>query len=389
MGRHRRSAAGRAATGRATGGTQTYATYTGGHPTDGPDGYADLGDQALAGDHGIAEGYPTAGDYLTGGPYSTAGLYDSPGGIHETGDLYSKSDAYLFEADGTTAHPSGDYTPDRGPRGQRRRKKAVTPVRTGLLGVSAAVAMGAVAVASGLIPGSDSLSIGGGGADNVRAQDTPSDVETQGGTNGSADDRVDPGTSRDLERSPSPSTSPTKAPEKKAEKKKPAATPSAEAESEAPAEESRTEKPPAAKAPATKAPETTPSEATKAPATAEAAVLTLVNEERAKAGCSPVTASSSLAALAESFSKDMAARDFFDHTDPDGATPWDRAEAAGVSGLGGENIARGQADAAAVMEAWMNSPGHRANILNCDFKTLGVGAHFASGGPWWTQDFGY
>lgn len=85
----------------------------------------------------------------------------------------------------------------------------------------------------------------------------------------------------------------------------------------------------------------------------------------------------------------MAARGFFDHTDPDGATPWDRAAKAGIAGLGGENIARGQADAAAVMEAWMNSPGHRANILNCDFKTLGVGVHLGSGGPWWTQDFGY
>jgi uncharacterized protein YkwD len=42
-----------------------------------------------------------------------------------------------------------------------------------------------------------------------------------------------------------------------------------------------------------------------------------------------------------------------------------------------------------VVEAWMNSPGHRANILNPDFKTLGVGVHFGPGGPWWTQDFGY
>jgi uncharacterized protein YkwD len=41
------------------------------------------------------------------------------------------------------------------------------------------------------------------------------------------------------------------------------------------------------------------------------------------------------------------------------------------------------------MEAWMNSPGHRANILNCEFTTLGVGVHFGPGGPWWTQDFGY
>jgi uncharacterized protein YkwD len=126
-----------------------------------------------------------------------------------------------------------------------------------------------------------------------------------------------------------------------------------------------------------------------AQAAAEAEVLKLVNDERAKVGCSPVSANSLLTRLAEAFSEDMAARGFFDHTDPDGATPWDRAAKAGIIDLGGENIARGQADAAAVMEAWMNSPGHRANILNCDFKTLGVGVHLGAGGPWWTQDFGY
>jgi uncharacterized protein YkwD len=128
---------------------------------------------------------------------------------------------------------------------------------------------------------------------------------------------------------------------------------------------------------------------TSAQAAAEAEVLKLVNEERAKVGCSALTASPSLAKLAGAFSDDMAARDFFDHTDPDGRTPWDRAATAGIANLGGENIARGQADAAAVMDAWMNSPGHRANILNCDFKTLGVGVHLGPGGPWWTQDFGY
>ncbi|MGW6225074.1 CAP domain-containing protein, partial [Streptomyces olivaceus] len=124
-------------------------------------------------------------------------------------------------------------------------------------------------------------------------------------------------------------------------------------------------------------------------AAAEAQVLKLVNDERAKVGCSPVAANSALRELAEDFSGAMAAQGFFDHTDPSGATPWDRAAAAGISGLGGENIARGQADAQAVMDAWMDSPGHRANILNCDFQTLGVGVHFGSGGPWWTQDFGY
>ncbi|GGT40315.1 hypothetical protein GCM10010271_50450 [Streptomyces kurssanovii] len=118
-------------------------------------------------------------------------------------------------------------------------------------------------------------------------------------------------------------------------------------------------------------------------------MIDMVNQERAKVGCSPMKASGTLSDLARAHSKDMAARGFFDHTNPDGETPWDRAEQAGVSDLGGENIARGQADAEAVMNSWMNSEGHRANILNCDFTTLGIGVHMADGGPWWTQNFGY
>jgi uncharacterized protein YkwD len=53
-----------------------------------------------------------------------------------------------------------------------------------------------------------------------------------------------------------------------------------------------------------------------------------------------------------------------------------------------ENIAEGQQTPAAVMTAWMNSAGHRANILDCSLTTLGVGVATGSGGPWWTQDFG-
>ncbi len=118
-------------------------------------------------------------------------------------------------------------------------------------------------------------------------------------------------------------------------------------------------------------------------------MLALVNQERAKAGCGPVAASEPLDALAGAFSDDMARRGFFAHTDPDGKSPWDRAAKRGVKNLGGENIARGQADAKAVMDTWMHSPGHKANILNCDYKKLGVGVHFGPGGPWWTQDFGF
>lgn len=77
------------------------------------------------------------------------------------------------------------------------------------------------------------------------------------------------------------------------------------------------------------------------------------------------------------------------HTGPDGSTMTSRVEAAGYSWSNlGENIARGQADPDAVMNAWMNSPGHRANILNCAFKEIGIGVHKGDGGPWWTQDFG-
>ena len=117
-------------------------------------------------------------------------------------------------------------------------------------------------------------------------------------------------------------------------------------------------------------------------------MLKLVNDERAKAGCGALSANSSLTRLAEAFSADMAAKGFFGHTDPAGRSPWDRAAAAGVTGLGGENIARGPADPTAVVKAWMADPQNRATILNPDFKTLGVGVHYGAGGPWWTEEFG-
>ncbi|MFD9503938.1 CAP domain-containing protein [Streptomyces sp. NPDC060035] len=296
-------------------------------------------------------------------------------------------------ADGTGGH-----------RGARRKKRVGAPLRTGLLGVSAAVAVGAVAVASGLLPGGDTYSVSGGpAADQVRAGGAP-DLLTQGGasakptdrTSASASAQAGRGSARPAAPSKSASATPTKKPSattsKPADKKTDKATKTPE-RAKAPATEPKKSSSPATKAPAApKTPSASPSRKTTAPAvgtSAQAAVLALVNQERAKVGCRPVTASASLNALAQNFSEDMAARGFFGHTDPDGATPWDRADKAGVEGLGGENIARGQADAQAVMDAWMNSDGHRANILNCDYTTLGVGVQLGSGGPWWTQDFGF
>ncbi|MFJ9928895.1 sigma-70 family RNA polymerase sigma factor [Streptomyces misionensis] len=118
-------------------------------------------------------------------------------------------------------------------------------------------------------------------------------------------------------------------------------------------------------------------------------VIALVNQERAKAGCSPLTEDPQLGRAAQAHSDDMAARHFFDHVNPDGADPGQRITAAGYRwSTYGENIAMGQQTPASVMNSWMNSPGHRANILNCSFRNIGVGVHDGTGGPWWTQDFG-
>ncbi|WP_406506406.1 CAP domain-containing protein [Streptomyces sp. NBC_00212] len=273
--------------------------------------------------------------------------------------------------------------------GSRRKKRAIVPVRTGLLGVSAAVAVGAVAVASGLLPGGGTYKVSGdtmaGG--RLHASQTP-DVQAQGGESEKPSSAA-PTPSESAKAAHAPSTAPSPSA---------SATPSAPAS--APEKSEKPEKKSAAPAPAPSKPASPSSAPAKlvpsqrgqvptAEASAAATVMSLVNLERAQAGCSPVSASPALASLATAFSDDMAARGFFDHTDPDGRTPWDRAAKAGVQGLGGENIARGQADAKAVMDAWMNSPGHRANILNCEYKSLGVGVHFGPGGPWWTQDFGF
>ncbi|GGT29738.1 CAP domain-containing protein [Streptomyces chromofuscus] len=388
MGRHRRSDAGRAA----TGGNET---------------------------HGSPEGGQVRRDSHADGPVAPGiAPYVDPEAYAEA---VSKSHAYLFAPDDRDA-PAGDtassgdtaalsvadgFTPDGGSRhghSHRRGRKGLTPVRTGLLGVTAAVAVGAVAVATGVLPGGDTYTLGGGAGD-VRASETATATQSpQGGTSGTADagDSSSPSTGRDTERGTSPSASPS--------------TSSAKPTTKAPTTEAPAAKPPAAKPSATKTPTRRPSATpssqqpapgpsrtpTKVPTqpsaptvtispetAAEAEVLKFVNDERAKGGCRPVAANSALAELAGDYSEAMAEQGFFGHTDPSGRTPWDRAEAAGISNLGGENIARGQADATAVMKAWMDSPGHRTNILNCDFTTLGVGVHYGSGGPWWTQEFGY
>jgi uncharacterized protein YkwD len=116
-------------------------------------------------------------------------------------------------------------------------------------------------------------------------------------------------------------------------------------------------------------------------------VVALVNAERATAGCDPVVADAELAAVARAHSEDMRDRGYFDHVNRDGDDPFDRAEQADVTARA-ENIARGQADATAVMKSWLESKEHRANIVDCSLTRLGVGIADGGGGPWWTQLFG-
>jgi uncharacterized protein YkwD len=123
-----------------------------------------------------------------------------------------------------------------------------------------------------------------------------------------------------------------------------------------------------------------------------AEVLRLANVERAKAGCGALKLNSKLNAAAQAHTTDMATDNFFSHDSQDGRSPFDRIKAAGYSfSAAAENIAAGSTTAAGAMDQWMNSAGHKANILNCTYVDLGVG--FAKGvnadyAGYWTQDFG-
>jgi uncharacterized protein YkwD len=134
-------------------------------------------------------------------------------------------------------------------------------------------------------------------------------------------------------------------------------------------------------------------------ATRAAEVLALTNQARSKSRvcgsttyprANPLTANSRLQSAAQAHSKDMAKKNYFDHTNLRGQSPFDRMEAAGYNyRAAGENIAAGQPTPAAVVQAWLDSPGHCRNMMNAGFTELGVGV--ATGGRYgiyWTQNFG-
>lgn len=117
-------------------------------------------------------------------------------------------------------------------------------------------------------------------------------------------------------------------------------------------------------------------------------VLRLVNIERSKVGLSSLKLSNELSSVATKKSQDMADNNYFSHTSPTYGSPFDMMKQFGIKYTNaGENIAQGYSSAEAVMNGWMNSPGHKANILSSDFGTLGVGYVNKGGTTYWTQMF--
>jgi uncharacterized protein YkwD len=108
----------------------------------------------------------------------------------------------------------------------------------------------------------------------------------------------------------------------------------------------------------------------------ETEVIRLVNVERDKAGCGPVQLNTKLRKAMRLHLQELGTHGdlYISHVSDDGRDFGARAREQGYTDAGGENVARGQRNAADVMNSWMNSEGHRANILNCSFKALGAGA---------------
>lgn len=108
------------------------------------------------------------------------------------------------------------------------------------------------------------------------------------------------------------------------------------------------------------------------------------NTYRGTVGCGPLTWRSDVAAVAQGHSEDMVARDYFDHYTPEGESPFHRLTTAGITySLAAENIAYGYPTASAVLQAWLDSPGHKSNLDNCALTEHGVGLE----GTHWTHLF--
>jgi uncharacterized protein YkwD len=104
-------------------------------------------------------------------------------------------------------------------------------------------------------------------------------------------------------------------------------------------------------------------------------------------GCRPLKENRLLDKSAQGHANDMAKKHYFAHNSINGTIWWKRIMKAGYKDPGGENIARGFSGATSVVQAWLHSPEHRRNIMDCQFRTIGVG--YNGNGGYWVQDFGY
>lgn len=119
-------------------------------------------------------------------------------------------------------------------------------------------------------------------------------------------------------------------------------------------------------------------------------VVERTNEIRELAGCDRLSVDNELVVASVRQAHYMAATGDFSHLGWRGSTFETRSRAAGYDHVAGENIAWGFGDAAQVMDAWMASPGHRENILNCDYRAFGAGVQRTGDGTYyWTQVFGW
>ena len=133
-------------------------------------------------------------------------------------------------------------------------------------------------------------------------------------------------------------------------------------------------------------PDQTPGQGQVSASQIEKAVLTLTNAERQKAGLKPLQMDDKLMKTARAKSADMASKNYFSHTSPTYGSPFDQMKANGITyRAAAENIAMGQRSAEEVVKGWMNSPGHRQNILTPGFTHIGIG--YDAKGNYWTQQF--
>ncbi len=123
-------------------------------------------------------------------------------------------------------------------------------------------------------------------------------------------------------------------------------------------------------------------------------VVDLTNEQRIAAGLAPLQLNDALASSAGAYAQDMASRDYFSHYSPEGASPTDRNAAAGYPSFDwgmyvGENLAKGYGSPEAVMQGWMDSEGHKRNVLLPNYIEIGVGVAVAPDGTmYWAEEFG-